>query len=257
VLAQHAVLFGLPWLLLPVALVWVVRRGDDRALTLLIGAVVGFIVPNIVTYARSWDIVKFLGVGMFFANILLAALLAAAIQRGRRWAGPVALAVLMATNTAWLWLARSSIFDGRLGIPKMHFPGSSRAHHEWSQHFAPLIPARDRVFATDIAFAQAGGFLTPGFNWRRVGQGFMLDRQRADRANQLKQQARRTLDPAAMGELGVRWAVITPHDRRGLNAVGKQRLARSDWYQPVAEHNAVRLYRLLSPAYGGDGDTRR
>ncbi|MEL7371046.1 MAG: hypothetical protein AAFN74_19150, partial [Myxococcota bacterium] len=178
--------------------------------------------------------------------------------RSRRWAVPAALAVVLATNTAWLWLARSSMFDGRLGIPKMHFPGSSRAHHEWTQHFAPLIPARDRVFVVDTAFAQAGGFLTPGFDWRRVGRGFMLDRAEAHRAHKFKQRARRTLDPAAMKGLGVRWAILTPADRRSLTSVGKQRLQQRDWYEKVAEYGppkaAVRLYRLLPPALGVGGD---
>ena len=69
---HHLTLFGLPLISLFVFPFLLRRRSFDLRVALLAAAVVGFVVPNLASYARSWDIVKFYGVGAFFANLVLA-----------------------------------------------------------------------------------------------------------------------------------------------------------------------------------------
>ena len=47
----------------------------DRGLllALVVAGTCGFVVANLVSYARSWDIVKLFGVSAFFAHFLVAA----------------------------------------------------------------------------------------------------------------------------------------------------------------------------------------
>ena len=258
IVGQHLVLFGLPLLFLPIALVETARRRTPLLVPVAIAAVIGFIVPNIVTYARSWDIVKFLGVGMFFANVLFAVRLARWTQTG--WATAAALATVLSTNTAVVWLLRVSVLDGKLGVPKIHFPGSNRAAHALGMAFDDVVPPRDRVLVADVNMARASGWLTPGFDWRRYGIGFMIDRPQAERWAAIKPKAQRTLDPSALGEMEIRWVLIGPHERAGLTPAARTRLADPALYRPVAStgegHRAVQLYRLLPPAYGAAGGAR-
>lgn len=259
VLAQHLVLFGLPFLLVPLSIYEAIRRPNGLIVPLVTAAAIGFAVPNFVTYARSWDIVKFLSVGMFFANVLFAGWLGRAVVHSRRGAIAAIVATVLATNTAWIWLARVSVLDGRWGVPKMHFPSSSRFGHGLGHRLGDTVGPRDRVFTSDVELARAAGFLTPGFNWRQYGQGFMLDRPLAERRHAEWRKARRTLDPRAMRALGVQWALFGPHDLAALSPEGRKRLADEAWYQAVADvgkddHRRL-LFRLLPPAYG-DVSTR-
>ncbi len=259
VVAQHLVLFGLPWIFLPWNVLATARRPSDLSIAAAAAAVIGFAIPNLVVYARSWDIVKFLGVGMFFANLLFALQLARWTNAGRRGAAAALVATLLATNTAWIWLVRVSVLDGRLGVPKIHFPPSSRTAHALGLELEGMIGPRERVLTNDVDLARAAGFLAPGFDWRQVGQGFMLDRDRAERWHRLKVTAMRTLDPAAVRELDVRWAVFGPHDLHRLAQVGRERLGDPARYEPIAEigEGAARrwVYRIRPPAYGAS--TRR
>ena len=255
IIAQHLVLFGLPLLLLPVAVAETIARPRSTRIALAAAALIGFVVPNVVTYSRSWDIVKFLGVGMFFANALLALRLAEWVKHGRLGGLAGALAVLLTTNTAWLWLARVSVLDGRYGVPKIHFPASSRAGHTVGLQLEPIIGPRDRVLTGDVELARTSGFLTPGFNWRRYGIGFMIDRERAERWFRARQTALRSLEPAALGTLGIRWLVLAEHEISRLDANGKARLADPTMYDEVTtvSDGGTRrfvVYRALPPAYG-------
>jgi hypothetical protein len=203
----------------------------------------------VVTYARSWDIVKFLGVGAFFANILFADLLARWPRRGR--APMIAGLVALTTLSSWILLLRVGALDGRLGVPRMHFPGPSEAGRLLAERIEPHLAPGDQVFSTNTDLGTAGGLLTPGFDWNQVGQGFLLDRPRAERLNALKTQARRDLDPAALRGLDVQWLVLSPGDEAALSPAGRAALRDPARFERVEVLEAGRdrrtLYRVLPP----------
>lgn len=251
VVAFHLVVFGLPLIALPFALRDVARRPDPLRLPLAFAAVFGFMVPHFVTYARSWDIVKFLGVGAFFANALFADLLAR-WPRGPRRAPALAALVFLATFSSWVFLLRMGVLDGRFGIPPMHFPPPSAIGRVVAERLEEVMAPGDQVFSTNIDIGSAGGLPIPGFDWRQVGIGFMLDRPRSLRLAALKHRARRNLDPEALEGLGVQWLVLSPDDRASLDPKGQARLkdpTRFEHFEDIEAHGQVRhVYRILEGA---------
>ncbi|MCB9650370.1 MAG: hypothetical protein H6730_27855 [Deltaproteobacteria bacterium] len=185
-LAYHLVVFGLPLIALPVAVALIVRRPDPLRVPIAIAAVFGFLVPHFVTYARSWDIVKFLGVGAFFANALFADLLA---RWPNRWRAPViATLVALATVSSWVIFVRMGPLDGRLGVPKMHFPGPSGVGRVVGERMDELMAEGDQVFSVSPELGSGGGIPTPGFDWHQVGQSFLLDQPRSEHLARVKDQ---------------------------------------------------------------------
>lgn len=232
-LAHHLVLFGVPLLALPLAVRRALRRPHPQAslrAALLAAVTLGLAVPNLMTYTRSWDIVKFLGIAMFFLNLLLADALAPLLpegpdapRRGLRIALAAALLAL-STSTAWLWLARCSFLDGELGIPKMHFQPPSAISEAVAEALGDRVGPRERVLSTNIELSKGAGFLTPGFDWRAFGSGYMMDRRRVERLTAHLGAARRDLAPADLDALGVSWIVLSPGDLAGLSPVGRAAL---------------------------------
>lgn len=254
-LAYHAIVFGLPFLALPLAIARTAKRPTPLRLGLVVAAVFGFLVPHFATYERSWDIVKFLGVGAFFANALFVDVLAAWPRR--RLARPVVAAVtgalvLTVSFSSWIWLLRLGVLDGKHGIPKVHFPPPSKAGRLLGDRLAEIIGPGDLVFSTNTDLATAGGIPTPGFDWRQVGQGFMLDRDRSIRLAQHKAVARRSLDPKALAALEVQWLVLSAGDRAQLDATGQGRLqdpARFEHVEDIRGAGQTRaVYRVLPGA---------
>ena len=115
-----------------------------------------------------------------------------------------------------------------------------------------MIQPGDQVFSTHSEIGTAGGVPTPGFDWRQVGIGFMLDRPRSERLARMKTRARRSLDPAALAALDVQWMVLSPGDQLALDPTGRARLAdpeRFGFVERFETHGQARLiYRILPGA---------
>ncbi len=212
-LLHHLFVFGLPLLAAPFALLAPARdAGQALRRALLLGVLVGFAVPQVVTYARSWDIVKFFGIGAFFANLLLADVAARHVRRPALRA----LVLALATPAALHWLVRMSVMNGAAGIHPMQFPRSPRTGEAMYAALDGVIPRDARVLSTNVDVAVGGGFLTPGFEWAEHGDSYMLDRAENDRLAALRRAARHTLERAALDGLGVDYVVLSPGDAAAL-----------------------------------------
>lgn len=217
-IVRYLVLFGVPLLALPFAARQLFRRPSMLRVALFFGAVLGYLLPNFVVYARSWDIVKFLGLATFFASALLADLLA------RTRTSVTILVTALATVTSWAFLVRMSVMDGQLGVPPMHFGRHHPVEDAVADRLSPLVPPRDHVFTVIEGTARGGGFLTPGFRWQQYGSGFMMDRAALDRLSRHHARARRDLSPEDLAALEVKWAVLRPEDVARLSPRGKKAL---------------------------------
>lgn len=245
---HHLALFGLPLIALPIALARLGQEPRDLRLALGASALIGFAVPNLMTYDRSWDIVKFFGIGAFFANLLLADVLA-------RFARPKLILIpliLISTTTAWFWLVRSSFADGRFGVPAMHFPGPPEIAKQVSSRLERMIGPYDRVLSTNVDMSTVG-LLTPGFEWRMFGASYMLDRARADELRNHLQRARRDLNRQSLLALDVKILVLSPADINALSAGAKNALNDPLQFEhlfDVSEGGQHRkVYRLVDAKY--------
>jgi hypothetical protein len=240
---RYLVLFGVPLLALPFAFRELRRRPSFLRVALFSGAVAGYLLPNFVVYARSWDIVKFYGIATLFASALLADLSA----RVR----PIVAAVLaiLTTLTSWLFLVRMSVMDGRLGTPPMHFGRHPSVDDLVADRLGPLVPPGDRVFTVMEWTAWAGGFLTPGFRWQQYGEGYMMDRRALDALAHAHARARRDLAIEDLEALDVRWAVLRPFDIEVMSERGRKSLedpARFEHLFDVEDRGEVRrVYRII------------
>lgn len=219
-IVRHLVVFGLPLLAIPLAL-WARRRELTELRLFLAGAaIVGMLVPNVTSYERSWDIVKFFGVGAFFANVLLVDW-----ARSLRPSAVITAVVgALAVPAAVVWLLRMSVFNGVMGVHAMQFGRPSDIAVATTAYLDPRVGVRERVLTTNMDLAMAGGFLTPGFRWREHGESYMMDRQEADRLTQLHESARHHLRRADLDGLGVGWVVLSNGDIDSLSAEGKKAL---------------------------------
>lgn len=226
-LAHHLVVFGLPLLLFPLSLLRLGGQAGPMRIALATAVIVGFATPNIVGYERSWDIVKFYGVGGFFASILLADLIASLAIGSPLGAARRAVAItlfVLSTAVGWFWITRMSVLDGALGIPKMHFGPPPPIAEAVRQKLGPLVPPRGRVFSTNIDLGTGAGFLTPGFDWRVMGSSFMLDREHMDLLYGAADRARHDLRKEDLDTLGVGWLVLSPGDVAALSEAGRAAL---------------------------------
>jgi hypothetical protein len=248
-LVHHLVVFGLPLLAVPLAL-WARRRQlDGLRLFLAAAAVLGLLVPNITSYERSWDIVKFFGVGAFFANVLLADWASTLPRRA------TALVLLLSTPAAVVWLLRMSIFNGVLGVHPMQFGPPSPIAVATTAALDDRVGPRERVLSTNIELAMTGGFLTPGFRWMEFGESYMMDRAEAERLTRHHERARHTLAPADLAALDVRWVVLSPGDVASLHEAGRAALAdprRLEKVEDVRVGGDVRtIYRVVMTSTAG------
>lgn len=247
IVGLHVVHFGVPLIALFVAIPVVLRRPTALRVALLAAAVIGFAVPNFVTYERSWDIVKFYGVGNFFANLLLAGLLADLLRTKLKAAAYVVLG--LATFTGMLWVMRMGPLDGRYGIPKMRFPQPSEIGEVTAERLEPYLEHGDRVFSSNTDIGLSGGMLTPGFDWRVNGIGYMLDRAVSDKLLQHRRAARRHLRKADLDALGTRFVVLAPGDIGGLTPAARASLEDPKRFELLFEVQAggqtKRVYRVV------------
>lgn len=220
-LVHHLVVFGLPLVALPLAL-WARRRELTELRVFLFGAaILGLLVPNVVGYERSWDIVKFFGVGAFFAN---AALVDWTLTL-RRHPLVTAAVVVLAVPASVVWLLRMSVFNGILGVHPMQFGPPTPIAVATTAVLDPLVGPHERVLSTNMDMAMTGGFLTPGFRWREHGESYLMDRVEADRLTSHLESARHSLRRADLEALRVRWVVLSAGDVASLHAEGMRALA--------------------------------
>ncbi|HEY4222233.1 MAG TPA: hypothetical protein VGO62_12845 [Myxococcota bacterium] len=228
VLAHNLVLFGATLVAVPLA--WLRRRGPAPLLRLSLVAIaaVSFAVGNGATYERSWDIVKFFAVGAFFANLLLADLVAPLFSRARGVVLPVVgLAIVLASlSSALLWLVRHGPLNGVVAPAYTELPPDP-VGVALSEHDGDRIGPRDLVLTTHDDIAQLG-FLVAGHDWRKAEHGYLLDRDRVDRAHALVHSALYALDRAALGELSVAWIFLSERELRALQPDARVRLADGD-----------------------------
>lgn len=209
---KHVVYFGLPLLALGphAVLAWKSQRPDRIAL--FAAAIAGFLLPSVVSYERSWDIVKFYGVAGFLANIALADLLglSARIGRGAVRAALLATSVLLASPPGVLWLLRAGVLNGRLGVPRFEEGRPPSAGLvALAREAGPIIPARDRVLVADQhEIPEATGFLSPGFDWRTFGSSYAIDRSRQDRFLAAARRARVDLGAEDVATLEAEWLIL-------------------------------------------------
>lgn len=243
-LLHHLVLFGVPFLSLPVLLYKAVAKPKLNVITVSSITIIGFLIPNLMSYERSWDIVKFLGVAMFFTNCLLAIYLPSFNLSKTA----LASVLLLCSLTSALWLTRISVMDGQFGIPKMHFPPPQPIAEKTARYLKPFLSPADRVFSTNIDMSKAG-LLTPGFNWRQFGRGYIMNRQVVDLQLQAAQRIRRHLPKADLRRLNIRYLILSPSDIRGLSEQGKKRLHDRESFsfkQEIVSHGQKRfIYEVL------------
>ncbi|MFO0725304.1 MAG: hypothetical protein U1E65_16090 [Myxococcota bacterium] len=254
-LLRHLLVFGLPLMCLPLVIVLELQRPSPLRRTLLLLAILGFLVPNLVTYARSWDIVKFYGAGELFANLLfteLSALFLARFFAGRPpalRALAVASVVLVSTFSSWIWLLRHSVFDGHLeGIPRAQGKPRVKTGEAVRDFLGARLGPRDRVFSTDPELGLGGGILTPGL--KREDLSFMIDLGRAARAADALDRARHDLGAEDLSLLEVRFLSLSPEDLEGLSAAGKQALSDAARFTALgslttSEGRVRHLYEVL------------
>ena len=245
-LIRHLVIFGLPFIALPFGLARVTK--SDLRVFVVVAALGGFLVPNVIGYERSWDIVKFFGVGGFFANVVLVDVLAAWLPRH---VIALILALVVSGLSAFVWLLRMSIFNGILGIHPMQFGPPSAIAVATTEAIDAIVGPRERVLSTNIDLAMTGGFLTPGFRWQDFGESYMMDRKEAERLAKHLDHARHTLDAADLAALDVRYVALSAGDVEALTPEGRKILedpARMEKVAVVEKNGEVRhVFRVKRP----------
>jgi hypothetical protein len=198
-------------LLAPLVAVVVVARGGmrtartDLVLALACAAALGFVVANVATYERSWDIVKFFGVAGFFGNLVLVTLLLH-LRLPRVVIGTV---VVVACWSALVWWVRYGPLNGVVATGSR---GAGTGEHVeafaacWSEVVAPT----DRLWTASFEPGRAG-FLVPGTDWRSSvdARALLLARDLVDADVQAWKKARTTMEAAALARLDVRFVALT------------------------------------------------
>ncbi len=231
-LLHNLSLFGPTLLAVPVALVVLVvalvRGGKSASAAPLLAALVvagaaGFIVANVASYARSWDIVKFFAAGAFFANILLAWLLAASWGLAGPRTGARALArglavvvALVSTSSASVWLLRHGALNGVIAPAYREFPPDAIGTVLDDAHGREI--GRDERFLTSHEDIAQLGFLVAGRDWRK-NPSYLLDRARADRLHAARRRVFPRLTEADLDVLGVSLVFVTEREARALPAL--------------------------------------
>lgn len=233
VVGRLLVYFGVALLALPYALFRSARAPTTLRTAVVVASAVGLVVPLVMTYRDSWDIVKFYSAFGFFANVLTVELLA-----DLRWPKLRGLLFALTVSTGVVWLLRMSVLDGRFGVPRMHFPPPSLLGQRTAEFLAEHLGPFDRVYSTSVELGLAGGLLTPGFDHQRYGQGFILDRPAQERQRALAEQARATLDPQVLSALGVKVVALSPEDRARLTPNARTTLEDPQRFRLLGEVNA-------------------
>lgn len=172
---------------------------------LVVASAAGFAVASTFTYARSWDIVKFFAVGAFFANVLLAYLLA------RLWYQQRALTIAVTAvcaASALFWGVRSGVLNGVVA-PYYALAPPSPLGAELLRVAGDDIAPRD-VILTDHAGVDIWhhGFHVVGADHRRLAKGQLIDTARAEERARVARRALRTLDAEDLRALSVDWLLL-------------------------------------------------
>lgn len=208
--------FGLTLLALPLA-VFVARRSTTSLRPLIVGlgglGLLGVVVGNVAVYERSWDIVKFFGVGAFFGHLAIALALP-------RWPRGVVFGVVVVS--CWsgaFWLLRHGPLQGVVG-PVARERGVDATASFVDDSCGHAVPGTARVFASNKTLWQAG-WLIPGIDWRtnRDTQALLLDRARVDTDIAAWAKASATLDHLALDALDIAFLALDERERRRHAAV--------------------------------------
>ena len=223
--ALHLIMFGLPLVLLPYGIYEAIRTRNVITTTFALAALVSFALPNIATYAIGpSDTLEHFGIAMLFATALLARPLARWAQTGLPGAAVAVALTMLTTGSGALWLARASLLDGRLGIPKLGGPPPNPHAARLGRELEGVVRPHDRILTHDLELGLSGGLLIPGADWRRYATGLAVNRAQSDRFYRIKLRAMRTLDPALLKELQVKWVVMRERDMVHLTREGLLRL---------------------------------
>ncbi|MDP2345329.1 MAG: hypothetical protein Q8O67_30575 [Deltaproteobacteria bacterium] len=187
---------------------WVLwrRARSDLVVALAVAGTFGFIVANVISYARSWDIVKLFGVSAFFTHFLLAAWLASARRN-------VAVAVVVVSCwSGGVWLVRHGPGNGVIA-PTYREQGLADDVAAFADDVAPLIPASARVFSPDLRLARTG-VVVPGtdWTWSRDTAALLLDRPRVEAMTEAWTRAKIDLDDDALRTLQAEYVVVRARD---------------------------------------------
>lgn len=214
---RHFVVFGFPLFLLPLSASRLSKNHFVLRVTLLVGALVAFVIPNIAIYERSWDIVKFYGVGELLANVLLVDVAAEFLARrsGKSFKIWLIASILVLTNSSWIWFLRHSFLDGRVaGIPPAFLPPHMLVGEAILERLGDSLGPYDRVMATNQEDGAGGGILTPGV--ARSDMSFLVDLRRAQRYADALDRARRHLARGDLDLLEVKFISLGPDDVASL-----------------------------------------
>ncbi|MCC7071635.1 MAG: hypothetical protein IT383_09945 [Deltaproteobacteria bacterium] len=244
--AKHVLLLGpaavavVAWPVLVLA-----RRAPPRPMALLLVwgcAGVALMVPNVVRYDNSYDIVKFTALGVFLGNVVAFAL-PSALPRvvGRAW-----LAVCLAcTASSGLWLLRYGPLNGVIAahVDDAHDLADAT---RFDACYGDALPPRAVIVAPDVGLAWAG-FLVPGIDWRagNVYRTHRFDRHKADATRGAVVAALTTMSPASLTFLNASYVAVGPDDDDALSEEAKRALTDQT------------RFRLVAPSAGCAQDPKR
>ena len=233
-LAHETLAFGVSLLALPAAF-WLQRHrrqapgdGHDDGLlwALAVMGTVGFLIANVATYARSWDIVKFFGVSMFFGNVVVAVALQTMwrVHAHRLWARLVVAVICVASLwSGGFWLLRHGVLQGVVA-PAARETAPERWAVDVAEACGAAIPATARVWASSTTLGREG-VLSPGTHWRfsRDTAALLLDRPRVEQDANAWQRFARDGRQEALAILGVSFVVANDND------VARLHLSNTPW----------------------------
>ncbi len=229
---RHVVVFGVPLVLLPAALTG--RVGFRYAVVL--GAVVGFALPNVVVYRHTWDIVKLYSAGGFLAAVACADTLA------RWWAGRVVVVrvavvalALVTVEFPFAWLASRTVLQGRFGVPVKADWRPSAQLMALGDDVRSLVGARERVVVAGVDVARVTGLAAPGFDARRYANGHIVDFARARALQGAHGSALERMDPAALDELQATWVLLSDAELPRLGEGARRALADPQRFEVVRQ----------------------
>ena len=202
--------------------VWLARRAAGPVASLLralgLASSGAILVALVATYERSWDIVKFFGVGLFFGHVVLAVAVGALLKRGARTRVFVAAMLALSCWSGAFWLLRHGPLQGLVAPAAREFPPDPWAVSV-DEACGSAVNGRSPVLSSRLSLSQVG-WLVPGTPWRHSRDTVALfidreaaDRQTADRDRALQALTRTDADAAgivvdAMAALGTRFVVV-------------------------------------------------
>jgi hypothetical protein len=169
-------------------------------------------VALVATYERSWDIVKFFGVGLFFGHLVLAVTATALTQRAPSTM-PAVLGVVLAVS-CWsgaFWLLRHGPLQG-IVAPAAREQGPDPWAVAVDEACGAVVDGRSRVLSNRLSLGQVG-WLVPGTPWRasRDTVALLIDRDLADRFATARDSALKGLSDADSNAFDDAAAVLDTH----------------------------------------------